>query len=55
MTIEPKKIRDLKVRKQKAVDKMWNHKRMFLKIQNTLPKFDERIAKEKEKQQAIYT
>ena len=55
MTIEPKKIRDLEVKKQKAVDKMWNHKRMFLKIQNTLPKFDERIAKEKEKQQAIYT
>ena len=55
MTIEPKKIRDLEGRKQKAVDKMWNHKRMFLKIQNTLPKFDERIAKEKEKQQAIYT
>ena len=55
MTIEPKKIRDLEVRKQKAVDKMWNHKRRFLKIQNTLPKFDERIAKEKEKQQAIYT
>ena len=55
MTIEPKKIRDLEVRKQKAVDKMWNHKRMFLKIQNTLPKLDERIAKEKEKQQAIYT
>ena len=55
MTIEPNNIRDLEVRKQKAVDKMWNHKRMFLKIQNTLPKFDERIAKEKEKQQAIYT
>ena len=34
---------------------MWNHKRMFLKIQNSLPKFDEKISTEKEKQQAIYT
>jgi hypothetical protein len=53
--IEPKKIRDLEVKKQKAVDKMWNHKRMFLKLQNSLPKFDEKISDLKNKQESIYT
>ena len=55
MTIEPKIIRDLEVKNEKVITKMWKHKKMFLKCQNQLPKLDEKISFEKEKQQAIYT
>jgi len=34
---------------------MWRHKKLFLQCQSQLPLLDEKIAFEKEKQQAIYT
>ena len=55
MTINPKQIRDLKVKQGKWVQRMNKHKQMIRSYQNKLPIISQKILDLEQKQESIIT